>query len=852
MQSFQQQQQKQHESSTRASSSAAAAASTSPSIGTVAISSTTLPIWATRPIDWPPLNTKIPMAMYVKLYKVGRNAAALSIQSNNKNRTVNTNTTASSTVPSTPSTLPTSTVSSTNNIDIDHDAAGGNTNNYFTGLMNRVLNPTTTSSSTATTSGTGRMTSGDDDDDDYHSRMNAYDTLLMEHSTTKDASTTNSNAVNMNTKLLPLRSPRPGCVAAANGWIVAVVECPMVGMIMPPPTSSTSQPSSSSSSFTPPPLRLLNRWNVRRGGGGGSSGMGGGGGNSSIANSSNTMSGGGGGGGMGGSNSNSNNNSMEQWTVIPPPVLVRQQQNQYTPTMSQPYDRNHYYGRIVHVFVDPTGSHTIMSASNGETYYAHYSSNVNPNLLSSHHHHHHHQQQNNNNSHTTQNQNLPKVATKLNGFGIDPTNVPHSCKITGISASSTAFRSKSMNTNDTANNSSSSTNNIQIGMTPNTYITAVAWDKERGTEGSTKIILLGTSNGEIYEYGLTSSMATGSSNSYSSSGNNNNNTTNFVYDDTASTIPSQPVLLHKLVRTDDSANITTHDVSEIGAAVTGIYFERLRTGLMVMVSTSGRQKRTRLYTFYSPHSSSFRMVLADQQHTNLQELPGSIDFADLKYCNDHFALRTQTGIYYGTIDRSLSGPSIMSGSRSSMIIDSGILPYAIHKNGTSSIPISLALTPHHIVTLTEQNDIHFINRVAQTLIQKERIDMTLTTSVTALEESATFLGNNFGEFLMDIRRPDQIWLRKGRSLIHISSSQEDRDVWKFTLQKCLNMSIPSSTATSTTMAADPKNYTALLTSRASPPQRFGLSDEEKAQEALFEQAKTLCTNASQKVRFVLL
>jgi hypothetical protein len=623
-------------------------------------------------------------------------------------------------------------------------------------------------------------------------------------------------------------------------------------------------PAGSSSSFTPPPLRLLNRWNVRRGGGG----MGGGSsstssGSSIMTNSSsNTIMGSGGGGGMGGNHSsNNNNNNMDQWAVIPPPVLVLPPSNHIIT------DRNEYYGRIVHVFVDPTGSHTLLSASNGETYYVHHSSNVNPNLLSSHQHHH-------NNSNAAQNQNLPRVATKLNGFGIDPTNIPNSCKITGISASSTAFRSKSMNTNDnsatgsthtsSSSSSSSSTNNttIQIGMTPNTYITAVAWDKERGTEGSTKIILLGTSNGEIYEYGLTSSMASGMnsqthSNNSGSNSSSNNNTANFVYDDTASTIPSLPVLLHKLVRTDGTNNATvnhnTVDISEVDAAVTGIYFERLRTGLMVMVSTSGRQKRTRLYTFYSAHSSSFRMVLADQQHTNLQELPGSIDFADLKYCNDHFALRTQTGIYYGTIDRSLSGPSIMSGSRSSMVIDSGILPYTTrHKNGSNMIPVSLALTPHHIVTLTEQNEIQFINRVAQKMIQKERIDMTLTTSVTAFEETATFLGMNFGEFLMDIRRPDQIWLRKGRSLIHISSSQEDRDVWKFTLQKCLNMTIPSSaTASVTSAATDPTNYnTALLTSRSLPLPRFGLSDEEKAQEALFEQAKNLCTNASQKVRSI--
>jgi hypothetical protein len=109
-----------------------------------------------------------------------------------------------------------------------------------------------------------------------------------------------------------------------------------------------------------------------------------------------------------------------------------------------------------------------------------------------------------------------------------------------------------------------------------------------------------------------------------------------------------------------------------------------------LVSTSGRHKRTRLYTFYSAHSSSFRMVLADQQHAGLQELPGSVDFADLRLCNDHFGLRTQTGIYYGTIDRSLSGKAVMSGG-SSMIVDSGLLPY--DTNSKSGAPV-LDPSPH--------------------------------------------------------------------------------------------------------------------------------------------------------------
>ena len=41
-----------------------------------------------------------------------------------------------------------------------------------------------------------------------------------------------------------------------------------------------------------------------------------------------------------------------------------------------------------------------------------------------------------------------------------------------------------------------------------------------------------------------------------------------------------------------------------GAVVTALYFERLRTGLLVLAATSGKHKRTRLHTFYSRSSSA--------------------------------------------------------------------------------------------------------------------------------------------------------------------------------------------------------------------------------------------------------
>jgi hypothetical protein len=410
--------------------------------------------------------------------------------------------------------------------------------------------------------------------------------------------------------------------------------------------------------------------------------------------------------------------------------------------------------RVMHVFCDPTGCHLLVSARNGEAYYHHSSL---------------------------------RVMTKLAGFGRNPDGTLP--PLSGIAATTAGPGQVA-----------------QLGVSTGSYVTAIAWDRERGTEGSTKKILLGTNTGEIYEYSLASpnSIPDESGDDAASSSN--------------TTLSSPPMLLHQL---------------NSDGAVTGLAFERLRTGLFVMCCTSGKHKRTRFYTFYSAHSSNFKMVLADEAHASLVELPGSVDYADLRLCNDHVCMRTATGIYYGTIDRAQSGPAFAGGS---MIMDSGILPYDTDgEKGSNNIPVSLALTPHHIITLSDTNDIRFFNRVAQKVIQKERVDWvgqqsSSQNNSSSLDESHM----GVGELLMDVRRPDQVWLRKGRSLVHISPSQEDRDVWKFTLFKSLELAPTINMMRSSSSALQNKSGGKLLT------------EEEKAQEALFEQAKSLCTNPSQK------
>ena len=297
-----------------------------------------------------------------------------------------------------------------------------------------------------------------------------------------------------------------------------------------------------------------------------------------------------------------------------------------------------------------------------------------------------------------------------------------------------------------------------------------------------------------------------------------------------------PVLLRRL-----NSSTAGSGGGDGGGAVGGVFFQRITGGVggiagrsavgkdesssghvIVLASTGGSHRHTRLHTFRSEVGlasltlrSAFSRQAEGAGRGSFIELPGSVDFADLRSCNDCFALRTETGIYYGTMERTGGGG----------VADAGLLPYDITngKKGATGVivaPSSIGVTPHHFVTLNTTNEVKFVNRVARKVIQQEKVDwMSLSQSASSDEYGGG------GEILMDVRRHDQIWLRRGRSLVHISSSCEDRDVWKYTLMKC----IEAAPIHSTSNWAD-DGSSALLS-------------EEKHVEIQFELAHSLCTNA---------
>ncbi len=603
-----------------------------------------------------------------------------------------------------------------------------------------------------------------------------------------------------------LRPPRQHCIASANGWIMAAIESTPISVKNSAASNSSAsnnatggsnEKNGSNTTYQLPPLRLVSRWNVRRGS------------SDSRTSKDGSKSGG--------------------FTPLPPPVIpstaIRKPSSTSASTAKSNLDHLAQNpltaGRIMHIFVDPTGCHTILSALNGEAYYIH---------------------------------SLSKNQTvrKLKGFGPNP------------DGKSSTFSGIAMNELPTTAGQSSDSNsmyqqkkgNVQMGITDGSYITSIGWDRFRGTEGSTKKILIGTSLGEIYEYSLSASLSSDGGSGKNTGGGASGGGGSFNDDGSSSGKDSLavilddelPLLLVRLnAREKSYGRIHSNENPNVGGgAVSGLHFERLGTNnsmnydngdLIVLAATSGVNKQTRLHTYLSIPSNDnngiseeskstpedpFHSIFSSNESSSRRsfvELPGSINYADLKLCGDGFALRTETGIYYGTIDKSNS-MAIPFNKASSGIIDAGILPY----ESSSSLPVSIAVTPHHFITLSDTNEVRFINRIAKKVIQKEKVDWTSMTQGIGTVDDGLY-GNSNGELIMDVRRPNQVWLWKSRSLVHISSTREDRDVWKFSLESCLSN----------------KGSSSSMRNRGTHG-----GDDDKHIDAEFDKAKALCTNNVQK------
>ncbi|EJK67052.1 hypothetical protein THAOC_11961, partial [Thalassiosira oceanica] len=171
-----------------------------------------------------------------------------------------------------------------------------------------------------------------------------------------------------------------------------------------------------------------------------------------------------------------------------------------------------------------------------------------------------------------------------------------------------------------------------------------------------------------------------------------------------------------------------------------------------------------------------------------------------------FALRTETGVYRGTVERVAlgggggsdgGGPASAAGGRAAdEFEEAGLLTYGSLGDGTgptpagrAPVPSSVVSTPHHLVCLHPGTDeVRFVSRVGRRTVQTERVDWSSSRDGGGPDEPEDRRRPRAAELISDARRPDQVWLRSGRCLVHISSGHEDRDVWRYTLARCVERS----------------------------------------------------------------
>jgi hypothetical protein len=258
--------------------------------------------------------------------------------------------------------------------------------------------------------------------------------------------------------------------------------------------------------------------------------------------------------------------------------------------------------------------------------------------------------------------------------------------------------------------------------------------------------------------------------------------------------------------------------------------------VLVLTSNSSASARsnTNLHTFCSaPNDATLRgafQLEANATHSSV-EIPDSNSQgasslpSSLKICQDGFAFGcgSSAGIYCGVINS-----KHYQQKHGSLLSDTALLPYPQQRgrptrNDGKLFTTSMALTPHHIVTVNNQGVVNFINRVSQEVVQSEhppqlyhgqgqggvvldsslgvmggasRMDPSRSRSrgVPAHQQlQAHAQSQALPELCMDPRFPGQLWLRQGRTLLHISSTgaNEDRSVWKYKMEQCLSSSLSS-------------------------------------------------------------
>jgi len=265
-------------------------------------------------------------------------------------------------------------------------------------------------------------------------------------------------------------------------------------------------------------------------------------------------------------------------------------------------------------------------------------------------------------------------------------------------------------------------------------VEAVAFDKHQVSENLSKSVLVGTSDGEIYEAVLDSSGK------------------------------DRPLML--LYTLEERVKICAlHLVVDPGGSGNP---EGQR--IFVLAATASP---TRLYSFLGgPTLEALFADCREQGRENFSEL-GSSPLAEL-HCftpqsqgqgHSLFALLTERGIYHGSLQ--FSSTQQFS---TEVIVEPRLMPYGEGAMG-QSVPLSLNISEFHFLLLYHDS-LRVLSRISGELVQT--LPLKPTQQVIGLVRDVARDGSGAG-----------LWLYSERCLYQVNIHDEGRDVWRLYLNKAL-------------------------------------------------------------------
>ncbi|XP_051136765.1 vacuolar sorting protein 18 [Andrographis paniculata] len=256
-------------------------------------------------------------------------------------------------------------------------------------------------------------------------------------------------------------------------------------------------------------------------------------------------------------------------------------------------------------------------------------------------------------------------------------------------------------------------------------VNAVAWNRQHITEASTREIILGTDNGQLYEVAV-----------------------------------DEKDKREKYIK-------FLFELSELPEAFTGLQMETASTNngtrYYVMAVTP-----TRLYSFTGVGSLETVFASYAERAVHFMELPGDIPNSELHFFIKqrraiHFAWLSGAGIYHGGL--------IFGGQRSSpngdenFVENKALLDYSKLGEGVLIKPSSLAVSEFHFLLLIG-NRVKVVNRISEQIVEELSFDQAYDTV------SRGVLG------LCSDASAGLFYAYDQNSIFQISVNDEGRDMWK--------------------------------------------------------------------------